>query len=149
MFFLRTEDVQNLLLFFTDFMSVWWDVKWCPISRITTPLARKRLFNWISMKSRLVRAVRETSNFQNWSLLTNSRRYYMAEILPIRHKTLLINKSLRKKEVFKHLLPLKPIWLKSDLYLRYHIEDLITPHYSLCSVLIILTNPSLLLCYWK
>ena len=32
------------------------------------------------------------------------------------------------------------IWLKPDLYLRYRIEDLTTPHYWLCSVLIILTN---------
>ena len=32
------------------------------------------------------------------------------------------------------------IWLKSDLYLRYHIEDLITPDYWSCSVLKILTN---------
>ena len=42
-----------------------------------------------------------------------------------------------------------PIWLKSDLYLRYRIEDLITPHYWSCLVLIILTNQSLLLCDWK
>ena len=33
-----------------------------------------------------------------------------------------------------------PIWLKSDLFLRYRIEDLITPDYWSCSVLIILTN---------
>ena len=65
-----------------------WDVKYCPMSRITTPLARKRPFHWISMKSRLVRAARETSKFQNWSHITNSRRRYMAEILPIRRKTL-------------------------------------------------------------
>ena len=37
---------------------------------------------------RLVKAARETSKFQNWSLLTNSRRRYMAEILLIRRKTL-------------------------------------------------------------
>ena len=47
-------DVNNLVL-----MSVGWDVKWCPVSRITTPLARKRPFRWISMKSRLVRAARK------------------------------------------------------------------------------------------
>ena len=69
-------------------MSVGWDVKWCPLSRITTPLARKRPFHWISMKSKLVRAARETSIYQNWSLLTNSRRRYMTEILPKRRKTL-------------------------------------------------------------
>ena len=27
-----------------------WDVKWCPVSGITTPLARKRPFYWISMR---------------------------------------------------------------------------------------------------
>ena len=71
-------------------MSVGWDVKWCPVSRITTPLARKRPFHWVSMKSRLelVRAARKPSKFQNWSYFTNSRRRYMTEILPIRRKTL-------------------------------------------------------------
>ncbi|XP_022326531.2 uncharacterized protein LOC111126299 isoform X2 [Crassostrea virginica] len=39
-------------------MSVGWDVKWCPVSRITTPLAHKRPFHWISMMSLLVRAAR-------------------------------------------------------------------------------------------
>ena len=28
-------------------MSVRWDGKWCPMSRITTPLPRKRPFHWI------------------------------------------------------------------------------------------------------
>ena len=55
-------------------MSVGWDVKWCPVSRITSPLARKRPFHWISMKSRLVRSARESSKFQNWSQFTNIRR---------------------------------------------------------------------------
>ena len=54
-------------------MSVGWDVEWCPLSRITTLLARKRLLHWVSKKSRLVRAARETSEFLNWSLLTYSR----------------------------------------------------------------------------
>ena len=40
-------------------MSVGWDVKWCPMSGITTPLARKRPFHW--MTSRLARAARKTS----------------------------------------------------------------------------------------
>ena len=40
-------------------MSVGWDVKWCPVSRITIPLTRS--FHWIMMKSRLMRAARETS----------------------------------------------------------------------------------------
>ena len=35
-----------------------------PVSRITTTLARKRPFHWISMKRRLVRAARENSKFQ-------------------------------------------------------------------------------------
>ena len=58
------------------------------VSRITTPLARKRPFHSISMKiSRLMRAARETSKFHNLLLLTNNRRRYMAEMLPIRRKT--------------------------------------------------------------
>ena len=44
------------------FMSVGWDVKWCPVSKIT-PSALKRPFHWISMKCKLVRAARETSKF--------------------------------------------------------------------------------------
>ena len=36
-----------------------------------------------------------------------------------------------------------------SLYKRYCIEDLITPHYWLCSVLIILTNQWLPFCEWK
>ena len=69
-------------------MSVGRDVKWCPVSRITTPLARKRPFHWISTKRRLVRAARETSKFHRWSSCINSIWPYMAEILPIRRKTL-------------------------------------------------------------
>ena len=76
-----------LFSFFLFTMSVGWDFKWCPVSRITTPLARKRLFYWISMKSRLMKAARGTSKFQNWLHLTYCRRRYMAEILPIRRKT--------------------------------------------------------------
>ena len=44
-------------------------VRWCPVSRITTPFARKFTFHWILMKTRLVRTARETSKFYNWSLL--------------------------------------------------------------------------------
>ena len=43
-------------------MSVGLDVKWCLVSMITTPCARKRPFHWISVKSRLVRAARETND---------------------------------------------------------------------------------------
>ena len=46
-------------------------------------LHAKRPFHWISMKRRLVRAARETSTFPK-----SIRRRYMAEILPIRRKTL-------------------------------------------------------------
>ena len=83
-------------------MSVGWDVKWCPVSRIITPLARKRPFRWISMKSRLVRAVRETSKCQNWSHFTSSRHRNMGKILPIRRKTLsnqFINQSINQSIV--------------------------------------------------
>ena len=46
------------------------------------PLSRKRLFLWISMKSRHTRTARETSKY-----LPKSRLRYMAKILPIRRKT--------------------------------------------------------------
>ena len=70
-------------------MSVGWDVKWCPVSSITTPLARKRQFHWISIKTNYVRAASwETSKCQYCPHLTNRRRCYMAEILLIRRKTL-------------------------------------------------------------
>ena len=83
------------LILLTLSMSVGWDVKWCPVSRITTPLARKRPFHWISMKSRFVRAARETLKLLKWSPFNNSRRRYMAEILPIRRKSL-YNHSINK-----------------------------------------------------
>ena len=40
-----------------------------------------------TVKNRFVRAARENSKFPNVNLLTNSRRRYMAKILPIRRKT--------------------------------------------------------------
>ena len=46
-------------------MSVRWDVKLFTVPRMTTPSARKRPFHWISKKSKLVRAARETSKFPN------------------------------------------------------------------------------------
>ena len=49
-------------------MSVGWDVKWCPLSKITNPFACLRPFHLILMKCRLVRAARETSKFHNWLL---------------------------------------------------------------------------------
>ena len=39
------------------------------------------------MENRLARAAMDTSNFQNGSQFTKSRRRYMAEIFPIRRKT--------------------------------------------------------------
>ena len=54
-----------------NYVSVGWEVEWGPVSGIKNPLARKSPFHWISMKSRLVRAAREISTYQNWSLLTN------------------------------------------------------------------------------
>ena len=59
-----------------------------PCVNDNNPLARKRPFHWISMKSRFVRAAKETLKFQNWTHLTNSRRRYMAKILPIRYTTI-------------------------------------------------------------
>ena len=61
-------------------MSVGWDIKWCPMSKITTPLARKRPFHWILKKStgRLVVAAKETLKFPNYSLSTNRCCCYMA-----------------------------------------------------------------------
>ena len=61
----RPSCMFGLILAEIILMSIGWDVKWWPVSRITTPLARKRSFHWISMKSRLVRAAKETSKFQN------------------------------------------------------------------------------------
>ena len=54
-----------------------------PRVKDNNPLARKRPFLWISQKSRLVRAARETSKFH----LPNGRPRYMDGILPIRRKT--------------------------------------------------------------
>ena len=40
-------------------------VKWYPVSRITTLLRAKRSFHWIPMKSRLARAAKIISKWQN------------------------------------------------------------------------------------
>ena len=39
----------------------------------------------------------------------------------------------KSKVIWKNEVVALSIWLKSDLYLRYHIEDLITLHYWSCS----------------
>ena len=56
-------------------------------------------FHWMSMKSRLVKAARETSKFHKWSPFFNSRRRYIAEIFPIRLK-ILYNQSINQSNVF-------------------------------------------------
>ena len=71
---------------------------------------------WISMKSRLVRAARETSKFHKSSLFNNSRRRYMAEILPIRRKTL-YHKSI-KTQVVQSRTTVNPFLLIHDLLVQ-------------------------------
>ena len=68
-------------------MSVGWDVKWCPVSRITTPLARKRPFHWIWRRVGSWGPRGKLQNFKIDHFLTNSRRRYMAETLPIWRET--------------------------------------------------------------
>ena len=66
--FLQECDFYNKIYRFSHFyifhifMSVGWNVKWCPVSRITTPLARGRPFRWISMNS-----WGPPGKLQNWS----------------------------------------------------------------------------------
>ena len=93
-------------------MSVGWDFKWCPVSRITTALARKRPFHWISKKSRLVRVAMERSLFT----IGNRHRRYMAEILPIRRKTLNIQ-STNQSIYFEINVVL---WSTIQIYLANH-----------------------------
>ena len=57
------------------------------VSTMLTYLLHFQLFHWISMKS-TIGSWRPPGKLQNWLLLTNSRRRYMAEIMPIRRKTL-------------------------------------------------------------
>ena len=97
------------------------------MSSITTPLARKRPFHWISMRSRLVRAARETSKFQNWSHLTKSRRGYMAEILliAIRRKTL-SNQSINQS--INHILRVLLVaWAVMPLLTSSHLKHVLEP----------------------
>ena len=54
-------------------MSVGWDVKWCPVLRITTVLAHKGPFHWISMEGWLVKATRETLN--DWNIADKAKNY--------------------------------------------------------------------------
>ena len=59
------------------FMSVGWDVKWCPVSMITTPMItyRKGLFSWLSKKSRLMRTARELQNFKTDHILITTTAF--------------------------------------------------------------------------
>ena len=106
-------------------MSVGWDVKWCPLSRITTPLARKRPFHWISMESKLVRAAREPSTYQNWSLLTNTRRRYMTEILPKRRKHYPINQSINHLYITFNFKTIQVKWMFELVFRTPQIQTLI------------------------
>ena len=64
-FTVKLKDFYTFTFSYT-FLSVGWDVKWCPVWRITTLLARQKRFHWISKKSRLESAARETSS-KYWS----------------------------------------------------------------------------------
>ena len=61
-------------------MSFGWDVKWCPMSKITILGTQ---FHWISMESRLVRAARETSKISK--LITFNRRGLVAAIIWLKY----------------------------------------------------------------
>ena len=77
-------------------MSVGLNGKWYGylMSRITIPLVRKKKFHFSKRKG----TSRECSKFHKWIIIINtcSRRHYMAEISPIRRKTLTINQSIEK-----------------------------------------------------
>ena len=49
---------------------VGWDVKWCPVSGIITPL-----FSLVFEEEMTMRATWETSKFQNWSSIGTSRGF--------------------------------------------------------------------------
>ena len=63
-------------------MSVGRDVKWCPLS------SKNKILFHCFIKSRLMTAAKETSKSLKWSPFINSHCSYMAEIMPIRRKTL-------------------------------------------------------------
>ena len=52
-------------LFYIVLMSIGWDVKWCPVSRETTPLARKDRLSGYRWRVGSWMTARETSNFTN------------------------------------------------------------------------------------
>ena len=123
------------------------------VSRITTSLAHKRPFHWISMKSRLVRGARETSKFQNWSHLSNSRRRYIVEIVPIRRKTLSnqnqsINQSKPTGCRQGSLIIVPNLWSfrRSDLY---RATPAVTRGLGFCGLIRETTPPQFILLEWK
>ena len=73
--------------------SVGWDVKCCLVSTIRTPWhAKDRFIGYRWRKGSW------KPSGKHWSLLTNSRRRYIAEILPIRRKTVIsINQSINNQ----------------------------------------------------
>ena len=90
---------QSLYLFFIFYLLL---AQFYLLFKWTFPLSHKRPFHWISMKSRLKTAARETSKFLKWSQFFNSRRHYMAIILQIRCKRLCnINQSLNGIKIIK------------------------------------------------
>ena len=127
-------------------------------------LGTQQNVHWISIKSRLVRAARETSIFQNWSNFANSCHLYIAEILPIRLKTL-SNQSILKKIFVKtyhtqeqHNIQRKIKW---DLYTSFSLWShfLITVYshsiivwikslfYRIGNRILYIKKPSILICY--
>ena len=72
------------------------------ISVSKMPFARKWLFCWISKNSGLLKTYKETSKRLNRSLFINICHHNVAEILPIRHKTL-NNRSLDSILEFSHM----------------------------------------------
>jgi hypothetical protein len=90
-------------------------LKGAPMSRITTPLARKRPFSWFSKKSRHTGDRQRNINTQNRIFqLLNHRG--MAEILAKRHKTP-INQSIWTLKVQNNWSPCS-IWRSHVLTLE-------------------------------
>jgi hypothetical protein len=72
--------------YFLTFKSVGWDVKWCPVSRITTPWHAKDRFPDVRKRVGSLGAVRETHTFKTKHYILIYPRN-MTEILLKRRKT--------------------------------------------------------------
>ena len=92
---------------FFKYMSVGWDVKWCPVSRITTPWHAKDRFSGFRRRVGSWGPPGKLKNF-----ITNSHRRYMAGILPVRRKTQ-NNQSINLSN-------------KNNPFLKWHANMLIT-----------------------